>query len=37
MDALVECGAWISGALNRETGSRVARAMLARRVVASVS
>jgi hydroxymethylglutaryl-CoA lyase len=30
LDALVNCGAWISAALNRETGSRVGRALLAR-------
>jgi len=30
LDALVACGAWISATLNRETGSRVARALLAR-------
>ena len=28
LDALVDCGAWISGALKRETGSRVGRALL---------
>ena len=31
LDALVDCGAWISAALNRENGSRVGRAMLAKR------
>lgn len=31
LDALVDCGAWISAALGRENGSRVGRAMLARR------
>jgi hydroxymethylglutaryl-CoA lyase len=31
LDALVECGAWISAELGRASGSRVARAMLARR------
>jgi hydroxymethylglutaryl-CoA lyase len=30
LDALVECGAWISAILNRETGSRVAKAVMAR-------
>jgi hydroxymethylglutaryl-CoA lyase len=37
LEALVDCGAWISGALNRETGSRVARAMLAKRKQAAAS
>jgi len=31
MDALVDCGAWISAQLNRDSGSRVGRAVLARR------
>ena len=31
LDALVDCGAWISEVLNRENGSRVARALLAKR------
>ncbi|MEX8492637.1 hydroxymethylglutaryl-CoA lyase [Sphaerotilus sp.] len=31
LDALVDCGAWISAKLGRESGSRVARALLARR------
>ena len=31
LDALVDCGAWISAALGREVGSRVSRAVLARR------
>jgi hydroxymethylglutaryl-CoA lyase len=31
LDALVDCSAWISGVLQREPGSRVARAMLAKR------
>jgi len=31
LEALVDCGAWISATLGRETGSRVARAMLAKR------
>ncbi|WP_293997566.1 hydroxymethylglutaryl-CoA lyase [Sphaerotilus sp.] len=31
LDALVDCGAWISAELGRASGSRVARAMLARR------
>ncbi len=31
LDALVDCGAWISGVLGREVGSRVGRALLARR------
>lgn len=31
LDALVDCGAWISAALGREVGSRAARALLARR------
>jgi hydroxymethylglutaryl-CoA lyase len=30
LDALVDCGAWISAALSRENGSRVARALLAK-------
>jgi hypothetical protein len=31
LDALVDCGAWISAALGRENGSRAGRALLARR------
>lgn len=31
LDQLVDCGAWISGALNREYGSRVGRAIRAKR------
>jgi hydroxymethylglutaryl-CoA lyase len=31
LDALVECGSWISRVLGRESSSRVARAMLAKR------
>jgi hydroxymethylglutaryl-CoA lyase len=31
LDALVDCGAWISGVLKRDNGSRVGRAMLAKR------
>jgi hydroxymethylglutaryl-CoA lyase len=31
LDALVDCGAWISAQLDRENGSRVGRAMLAKR------
>ncbi len=31
LDALVECSAWISTQLNRQPGSKVARAMLAKR------
>jgi hydroxymethylglutaryl-CoA lyase len=31
LDALVDCGAWISAQLGRENGSRVGRAMLAKR------
>jgi len=31
LDVLIDCGAWISAALNREVGSRVARAVLAKR------
>ena len=31
LDALVDCGAWISAALSRESGSRVGRAILAKR------
>ena len=31
LDALVDCGFWISAALGREVGSRVSRALLARR------
>ncbi len=31
LDALVDCGAWISEVLNRENGSRVGRALLAKR------
>jgi hydroxymethylglutaryl-CoA lyase len=31
LDALVDCGAWISAELGRVSGSRVARALLARR------
>ena len=31
LDALVDCGAWISAALNREVGSRVSRALMAKR------
>lgn len=31
LDALVDCGAWISGVLERGNGSRVGRAMLAKR------
>jgi hydroxymethylglutaryl-CoA lyase len=34
LDALVDCGAWISAELGRPTGSRVARALLARRPAA---
>ena len=37
LDALVDCGAWISRVLSRESGSRVARAMLAKRGGASAS
>ena len=37
LDALVDCGAWISAALNREVGSRVSRALLAKRSSASAS
>ena len=37
LDALVDCGAWISRVLRRESGSRVARAMLAKRGGASAS
>jgi hydroxymethylglutaryl-CoA lyase len=33
LDALVDCGAWISAELGRDNGSRVARAMLAKRPV----
>ena len=33
LDALVDCGAWISEQLGRSTASRVARAMLAKRLV----
>jgi hydroxymethylglutaryl-CoA lyase len=32
LDALVDCGAWISGVLNRENGSKVARAIIAKRL-----
>jgi hydroxymethylglutaryl-CoA lyase len=35
LDALVDCGAWISAALKREVGSRVSRALLAKRGVSS--
>jgi hydroxymethylglutaryl-CoA lyase len=35
LDALVDTGAWISSRLGRETNSRVARAMLARRNLAA--
>ena len=31
LDKLVDCGAWISAVLNREVGSRVSRALLAKR------
>src|SRR5437879_11459876 len=31
LDVLVDCGAWISAALNRQTGSRVTRALIAKR------
>jgi hydroxymethylglutaryl-CoA lyase len=31
LDALVDCGAWISATLNRQNGSRVGRAVLAKR------
>ena len=31
LEALVDCGAWISGVLDRPVGSRVGRAMLAKR------
>jgi hydroxymethylglutaryl-CoA lyase len=31
LDALVDCGAWISAQLDRENGSRVGRALLAKR------
>jgi len=34
LDALVDCGAWISAELGRSTGSRVARALLAKRPAA---
>jgi hydroxymethylglutaryl-CoA lyase len=31
LDALVDCGAWISAQLDRSNGSRVGRAVLAKR------
>jgi len=37
LEALVDCGAWISAALNREVGSRVSRAVQAKRGSASAS
>ena len=35
LDALVDCGAWISAQLNRDNGSRVGKAMLAKRPASS--
>jgi hydroxymethylglutaryl-CoA lyase len=35
LDRLVDCGAWISAQLGRPTGSRVARALLAKRPAAA--
>jgi hydroxymethylglutaryl-CoA lyase len=37
LDKLVDCGAWISATLNREVGSRVSRALLAKRSSSSAS
>ena len=35
LDALVDCGAWISTALGREVGSRVSRAVMSQRGASS--